>query len=508
MFKALAIQVSVCLFAPWVGVLVAFGLRGEWNGALLVAFFLALVLGSHAVITIPRDLLLHTLLALGFYATAFQGLLGPLDGALGAVWFLLIILFSLIQVGCVFLSSLFFRNLAFRAVVFPFGMVVFEFFRHQATKLYDGSGLTFCLFGQAVASDSLLLQSADLGGVWMLSFYGVALGAAISIWFHLLLSLRFRIAYMVVVLGMFGSAYTYGYYRLRNTDTLRTGSETILVYVCPEKPGVSQLSKLSHSIQARKDHYRWEEIIVVYPETCITWQSNPDALPEQNALLQLSKLPNVMVIVGAWYPATSDSSRNVSIIAKDGQVVTAVDKAHLATFVESKPFGTNHLVAAGLVPQVVSRNVAAAEPIDQAVWRSRTLKAAPSVCYDLFFSESFRRFPADRIGFSTCSLDETFDGNGVFRKLSRMHSTLRAVEMRQPLVRSSLGGFSGVFDRTGRVMNPLELNADFAIFQLEPEYLETVYERWGDWFPIACCTICIASVFVDRVLVRAPQDES
>src|SRR5690606_27182189 len=102
---------------------------------------------------------------------------------------------------------------------------------------------------------------------------------------------------------------------------------------------------------------------------------------------------------------------------------------HLVTGVESNPIGTRALIRLGLIPPAAVRDVASVDLKDYSPWASGRLSIHPSVCYDMFFSDTFRRYPQSVESVAVCCLDEAFDGNGIFQKLSRVHTRLRAVEM-------------------------------------------------------------------------------
>ncbi|HAC92285.1 MAG TPA: hypothetical protein DCF63_16900 [Planctomycetaceae bacterium] len=497
MAKYFTTQNGLCLTAPLVGAVVAVGIRGEWNGLLFVMFVMALGIFSFNTIVMARDVVLQFLLGVGFYAVAFQGLLGPLDGAFGGIWLLLTLTYTVLQVAFVYLSSVLIRNQSCRAILLPFAVVSWEFFRHHVTKLYDGAGLTFCLLGQAPASDFYLLQSADIGGVWLLSFYCSSLGMAIGLWFVQRISNRFRIGYACTVTLAFIGGYSYGIFCSANRDKVAS-RDSLLVYVCAQAPRLSQLSAIKDSIEAHNRDAS-NQVIVVYPETCFRWNANNVPSGEQLAVLQLASIPSVTVVSGVWYPSGNGLYRNACAVVQGGEVKAVVDKLHLAPFVESKPIGTNWLVAAGLVLETATRNVAAVEPIDYSLWENYDLRLIPSVCYDIYFGDTYRRFTDRTVGVSICCMDETFDKTGDFQKLAQVHSRLRAVETRQPMIRSSLGGTSGVTDYDGREIHPSEVQQHYSIFQVKPRYATTLFERWGDWFPMLCCLICVGVVLSCRL---------
>jgi apolipoprotein N-acyltransferase len=190
---------------------------------------------------------------------------------------------------------------------------------------------------------------------------------------------------------------------------------------------------------------------------------------------------------------------------ENGVVSESIDKMHLVPFVESRPIGTEQLLKAGLIPAAAVRNIVVGESVNYTSWENGDMRVVPCVCYDLFFSETFQRFPQRTKSINVCCLDETFDGNGVFRKLSRIHSRLRAVEFRQPVVRSSLGGFSGAFDQRGTSIEATEVHDKFSWFEVQPTNITTVYEEFGDWFPVFCCVVCSIFGIVSPFSSQNPQ---
>jgi apolipoprotein N-acyltransferase len=179
-----------------------------------------------------------------------------------------------------------------------------------------------------------------------------------------------------------------------------------------------------------------------------------------------------------------------------------MDKMHPAPFVEGQPPGTNRMIQMGLIPRAAVRKIATASSTDFHLWEEGKTSYVPSICYDLFFSETFRRYPQNIPSISVCSLDESFDGNNVFRSLSYVHTKLRAVEFRQPLVRSSLDGISGAFDLLGGEMKPVKKNDTFTIYRIHPVHIETFYEQHGDWFARLCTLVTLIYLVGSLVIHR------
>jgi apolipoprotein N-acyltransferase len=362
------------------------------------------------------------------------------------------------------------------------------------------------LLGQATATSDWLLQSADLGGVWLLSFLCILAAAAVAVWFVPDLSKIYRSRYTVVTITVFMSAAFYGYWKWSSRgvgdDEMRT---CVIVY--PNKPTNDTKLSLATILEDRPVRDNVADVFVLFSETCTDWNSEPMS-EGQATILALSRLPKMTVVAGVWLPGSNGSRRNACVIVSRGEVAAVIDKKHLVPFVESKPFGTNWFVKAGMIPAAATRDIAAGVAVDYAPWRLGELKILPSVCYDLFFSQSFRRFPQNLPSINVCCLDETFDLTGVFKQLSQVHSRLRAVELRQPIVRSSLGGVSGAFNRWGEPIQPQKQSNGFSIYEIPLGSVVTAYERFGDWFPLSCCLVCAIAVLVCLMPKRAQHGDS
>ncbi len=205
-------------------------------------------------------------------------------------------------------------------------------------------------------------------------------------------------------------------------------------------------------------------------ETWLTWSfdASGDVAPEQIALIDLSRQRGCTVVVGAWVATDSAAMRNVVLIVRDGAVLAMVDKMHPVPFVEGRPRGTSRLVEMGLIPACAVRKVARGGGNEFDPWQGDRLVYVPSVCYDGFFSDTYRRYSHEVPSIALCCLDEGFESTGVFQSLSRVHSRLRAVEMREPLVRDSLGGVSGAFDILGNEIERIAKSNGTSVLLVAP----------------------------------------
>ena len=446
------------------------------------------------------------LFGLSFYAVAFQGLLGPMDGAFAGIWMLLTVVYAAFHVTvCLVFRLCKFRIESGGIWLLPPALVAYEYLRHLLTKLYDDCGLTFCLVGQSWADNDWLLQSADVGGVWLLSFMVASGGATIT---TCVIQIRSRAS--TAMLGTFVASLVlmllYGSLRLSTA----TGPVVGHVVIVPNRLTVEMLQNQAFPLvdeireQARSGTARpW--CCLASPETSMFWNINDSSSDEhphniQDELLGFTNRFQCDAIVGAWVPSpTSSLNRNAVVVVRSGQVTTIVDKQHPVPFVEGYPLGTESLRSIGLIPNLVeTRRLAPIIPPKTEDWREHSIPWAVGVCYDLFFPATFRQYDISQSDAIVCSLDETFDDNGVFRELSAIHSRLRAVEFRRSVIRSSVGGSSGVYDSKGSVIDPINRRGIATLYEIRSTKQWSLYARLGDWFPLLCSLVTIGMLAPKR----------
>jgi len=449
---------------------------------------------------------------LTLYAVAFQGLLGPWDGAFGGIWILLTFAYALFHTGfCLLVRTVLRPATLAICLAGPFAIVAYEYIRHLMTWAYDGCGLTFCLVGQSWVDQRILLQCTDVGGVWLLSF-GVACVTSM-----LVLSLASEIpwkrrlwweacgAFLIVAFVAYGMWAAAVPIQKSHSGWVVTAAESFT------RESVSRIDRLIRQQLVSVERPDW--LCVVGPETALSWDSSDSSQSQserdaQYSLTQLTQEHSCQAIVGAWVgDGSGNSVRNSAVLLQSGRLLSIVDKQHQVPFVEGRPLGTGQLNRAGLIPLGASRDIAPAQPVDIVALERANYLFRPGVCYDLFFAEQYQR-PGGAVGSPiVCCLDESFDGNGVFRKLSRLHAKLRAVEFRSCVIRCSLGGNTAVIDCSGNTLTP-QLKRDNLFFYKDVGGSKiSFYARSGDWFPRISCVLVIVLPFGQRLLAgwRVPH---
>ena len=145
---------------------------------------------------------------------------------------------------------------------------------------------------------------------------------------------------------------------------------------------------------------------------------------------------------------------------------------------------------------------------------SEQIDVGASICFESVFPDEFRR-PVQKgaraMGIFTN--DAWFEGTA-FPELHLSMAPFRAVENRIAVFRCANGGFTCVVDKFGRIMTPLvtpdtteEMLVASVPLRGPTEQSQTLYTRYGDWFPILCAMICVGW-FGTLVVMRRQRQKS
>ena len=139
---------------------------------------------------------------------------------------------------------------------------------------------------------------------------------------------------------------------------------------------------------------------------------------------------------------------------------------------------------------------------------TQKVEIGASICFESVFPDEFRR-PVKKgarvMGIFTN--DAWFKGTA-FPQLHLSMAPFRAIENRIAVFRCANGGFTCVVDKFGRITTPMvtpDTTQEVLIASVpllsSTEREQTLYTRYGDWFPILCALICVGwfgSQFVIR----------
>ena len=397
------------------------------------------------------------------------------------------------------------------------------------------TGFPWGSIGYSQWNNLLGIQIASLVGVHGISFVIVLFNASIAT----LLCNRHRwrqeiwgvVLPLILTLLCFG----YGIFQLQEADpldqsanaTTQTNVETLKVALVPGN--ISQLQKwdprqfpkilqryigLTHKASGEQPE------LIVWPETATRSRALTGEWPiYYGRFSQMLRDIGIPILLGTANRGETDKAigqfsksaerRNTDIynrvlsIAPDGKIHGDYAKMHLVPFGEYVPLA--HLLP-DFIPNFIQfepfahgKTVNLLPVFDvKNKTNTRKIEVGASICFESVFPDEFRRpvkMGARVVGIFTN--DAWFKGTA-FPELHLSMAPFRAIENRIAVFRCANGGFTCVVDKFGRITTPLitpdtaqEILIASVPLLSSTEHEQTLYTRYGDWFPILCALICV-----------------
>lgn len=361
----------------------------------------------------------------------------------------------------------------------------------------------WALLGQSLHRHLPLIQVADLGGVWAVSFLAALTGAGVA---GFVRDPRGRgwdagwkpLSAALAALALCGS---YGLIRLGQP------AEGPDLRVAVVQGSVPQDVKWDRRF--REETFRTHEELtraaagtgadlVVWSEsaTAFVYQREPEYQQRLAALVQESGAPLLFGSPAYETEAGERSLRNRAyLLGPDGQVAGWQDKQQLVPFGEFVPWKRVLFFAKPLV-QAVGNFEPGERPEVLSVPGGRF---GTLVCYEVIFPDLVRKFAGAGAEFLVNITNDAWYERSAASSQQFATLVFRAVENRRPIARSANTGISGFVDVHGRIISASELfvrGQYQATLQLSRRM--TLYTRWGDWLPRACVLLAIALLVVAR----------
>ena len=397
------------------------------------------------------------------------------------------------------------------------------------------TGFPWGSIGYSQWNNLLGIQVASLVGVHGISFVIVLFNAGIATVLCNRHRWRQEIWGVVLPLILTLLCFGYGIFQLQEADpldkganvTTQTNVETLKVALIPGN--ISQLQKwdprqfpkilqryigLTHKASGEQPE------LIVWPETATRSRALTGEWPiYYGRFSQMLRDIGIPILLGTANRGETDKAigqfsksaerRNTDIynrvlsIAPDGKIHGDYAKMHLVPFGEYVPLA--HLLP-DFIPNFIQfepfahgKTVNLLPVFDvKNKTNTRKIEVGASICFESVFPDEFRRsvkMGARVVGIFTN--DAWFKGTA-FPELHLSMAPFRAVENRIAVFRCANGGFTCVVDKFGRITTPLitpdtaqEILIASVPLLSSTEHEQTLYTRYGDWFPILCALICV-----------------
>ena len=367
------------------------------------------------------------------------------------------------------------------------------------------TGEPWILFGYALMPQIPVVQVADLGGVYALSFVLVVANCAIAdLWGASPRGWDWFRRYGAVGVTLVG-VLAYGYARLSTAwptapavpVTIVQGNNDVGHQWREEFYGEGLREYLSMSRDGVREN---GSKLLVWPESSITFFLAHEPSYQRAIALMLEATDANLIVGGPHYEDHEDGQEphffnSAFYMTSDSRIASRYDKTHLLPFAEYFPLRTIEFLRRRFERVRFFTPGEPGDPLSTALGNVATL-----ICFEGIFPEIVRAQTAREARLLVNLSNDTWLGPraGPAQHLSMV--ALRAVENRLWIVRATTSGISAIIDPCGRVVARSTANVPEVLNgTVVPMAVATVYKRFGDVFAYGCL---IASVLILVVLRR------
>ena len=371
-------------------------------------------------------------------------------------------------------------------------------------QTYIISGFPWELLGNGLYQHPLLLQLADITGVYGLSFLVVLINVSLCLIFFSR-SLRVRpYRHVPVVCLILALWLGYGWYRLAAVQKLEAGSPKIKVAVA--QGNIKQGEKWKKEMvtatlerYAELDRKVKGSRLIIWPETAAPFffLRTPDLTTRVQEIARESE-SYLLFGAPAWdlTPHGERFFNRAYLLSPHGEVVGYYDKAHLVPYGEYVPLKRFFPFIGKMVPMIGDF---AEGPVGGTVSLPEGA-IGPLVCYESIFPHLSRAQVENGAHLLVNITNDAWFGktSAAYQHLSM--AVIRAVENHVCLARAANTGISAFIDARGRILWQSELFVPDA-HALELAWLPggSLYTRVGDVFAWTCTVLAgLALIFARR----------
>jgi len=281
--------------------------------------------------------------------------------------------------------------------------------------------------------------------------------------------------------------------------------------------------QFQQSILARYDRLtrraaQWQPDVILWPETAVPAVLGTEGGTHQR-LGEIARQAGRPLLVGSPMGRVRDGgwelTNSAALISPDGVIAARYDKLHLVPFGEFVPFESVAPWLRDLLPPIgdfipghdytvfhvgsgLRAQGSGSTRSPQPPAPSPQLAFSVLICFEDIFPNLARRFVRGGARLLATITNDAWFGPTAAAYQHAQASTLRAVELRVPMVRAANTGWSGCIDDRGRWLASVKDAAGQELFtegvalcEVTPGNAVTLYRRWGDWFAWLCLLGCL-----------------
>ena len=462
---------ALIALAPWLYLMESAG--GKW--AVLLPWFSVAVFFLALLYWIPRVMVV------------FGGLSWGISVPLYVLLCFALALFYLPAI----IAFLFIRAMhpRFAYLLFPFGWVTCDLMRNfWMVNGFPWGGLGYSQI------DRLWAQTADLGGIYLVTFVVVAVNGAVTYaWVHR--SVWAPVSAAVVLLGVAGA---YGLWRATEPappSNLTVGVVQPAVELNPPTDAyLRQMHLVEIPAMTRQAASQGARLIVL-PEVPSEFDYYRDSVFEETYNRLAAQHRVALMLNNTTRKGGGEYYNSMVFLGPDGTARGRYDKIHLVPFGEYVPASGLLSFVSPLVREVSSFSRGG----DIVVVDLGGVRVGGFICYEAVFPELVRQFPASGAEVLVNITNDAWYGPTAAAAQHFQMARMRAVETRRFLVRAANSGISAVIEPTGTVKGRLNIfEKGTLVVGVRPLQGLTFYVRHGDLFAQFCVVVFVIGLLVER----------
>ena len=347
------------------------------------------------------------------------------------------------------------------------------------------------LLPYTVQSVPVLIQIADTGGVYGLSFFLALCNAVLTELPRrkfLTLSPDRMAALLLLVLVL-----AYGAWRLEKPAPVIREIPLVLVQhnidqYSNDGEALAMAVDLSRQAAASLRARSREPAIIVWSETLLTMPYKGNRFYRAHPAVPFLEQSSIPVLTGAPLVLIDGPEiANGAILVQNGEIIAAYGKQQLIPFAETIPFGEKKWMR-DLMEKFAGFSSGWSAGREAVIMEIPGLRFGTPICFEDAFAGLCRKFVKNG---AELLINLTNDSWSLSASAQIQHlaaARFRAIENRRSLVRSTNSGCTAVIDAQGRTIACLPMfTADYLAADVPVQCgSPTVYFLLGDWFPLLC----------------------
>jgi apolipoprotein N-acyltransferase len=241
---------------------------------------------------------------------------------------------------------------------------------------------------------------------------------------------------------------------------------------------------------------------IAHPPSLVVWPEMPAPLYwDEDAQFrkyagELTGATHAYLLTGlVAHTAGGAPLNSAMLVSPTGRALSRYDKVNLVPFGEFVPWPF------GFVNKISTEAGDFAAGTRALVSRMGDRRIGTFICYESAFPNYVRQFAHGGAEALVNVSNDGWFGHSAARRQHLQLARMRAAENRRWLLRVTNDGITATIDPAGRVRGTLPPYVE-ATSTTGFSYIagETVYTRFGDWFPLLCAVMAVACLIAERAL--------